>query len=172
MSEFLSELLSIGGAELEREEAWLRREAHDKGAYGGILSIDLVCFCPYVFTRAVLPKYRAKHAFTHEGRPVADIDIVRGRGRHAFIVDHWKAEPREALEEDVERLGQREGELHLLVMSGNRPTDTEDRMRQVDGLPGVGSRAGMHRLDAETGAGEIHEFWVGAWTVRRPRPAR
>jgi hypothetical protein len=172
MSEFLSELLSIGGAELESEEAWLRREARDKGGFGGILTIDLVCFCPYVFIRAVLPKYRGDHAFAHEGRPVADVEITRGRARHAFIVDHWKDEPLQALEEDVERLGQRQGELHLLIMSANPPVETEDRMRKVGSLAGVGPQSGMHRFDAETGAGEIRQFWVGAWSVQRPRPAR
>ena len=169
MSELLSELLSTGGRSLEQEEVWLRSEARYKGGRGGILAIDEICFCPYVFGRAIPPKFDAKLRFTLDGRRVGELAVTLGRKRFALILDHWKDEPRAALQEDVDRLAKQKAEAFLLVLSANPCGQTESRMDLIDALPGVGPRTSVYRFSAETGQGEEYEFWVGAWPVARKR---
>jgi hypothetical protein len=170
MSQLVSQLLSIGGRSLEREEDWLRSDAARKGQHGGVITIDDICFCQYVFVRAILPEYRSTLEFTREGRRVAELAVAYERKHHFFILDHWKDEPVLPLQDHVDRLARQKPEAYLLVFSANPYGETEGKMRLVDGLAGVGERVAVHRFPAQTEKGEDTEFWVGAWRVPRQRP--
>ena len=167
MSQLVPQLLSLGGLSLEREEEYLRSDAERRGGRGGILTIDEICFCQYVFGRVIPPEFDATLEFTREGRRVGEIRVKFERKPYFFILDHWKDEPLPPLQDHVERLAGQKAEACLLVFSANPYGETEERTRLVDGLPGVGPRAGIHRFGAETENGEIREFWVGAWPVPR-----
>ncbi len=169
MTQLVSQLLSIGGRSLEQEEDWLRSDAARKGQHGGILTIDQICFCQYVFARAVLPKFHSTLEFTRDGRRVGELSVRHERKHYFFILDHWKDEPLLPLQDHVDRLAEHKAEAYLLVFSGNPYGETEGKTRLVDGLPGVEPRASIHRFAAQTDKGEDHEFWVGAWRVPKRR---
>ncbi len=171
MSELVPQLLSIGGRSLEREEDWLRTEAERKGGRGGILTIDEICFVQYVFGRAILPQFDSRLEFTRDGRRVGELRVTFERKRYVFILEHWKDEPLLPLQDHVDRLARQKAEAFLMVLSANPYAETESRLRAVEGLRGVGPRAGVHRFRTQTEQGEDHEFWVGAWPVARIRSA-
>ncbi len=163
MSQLVSKLLSVGGRSLEREEDWLRSDAERRGRQGGILTIDEICFCQYVFGRAILPEFDSTLEFTRDGRRVGELSVKFERRRYFFILDHWKDEPLLPLQDHVERLAGQKAEAYLLVFSANPYGETDQRTRLVDGLRGVEPRAGIHRFGARIESGEDYEFWVGAW---------
>lgn len=169
MSQLLSDIMAIGGRSLEQEEQFLRRQTERKGQAGGLLAVDLICFCPYVFLRAVLPKYNSKHEFTREGRRVAELAVKFERKNYSLVLDHWKDEPVDVLHGAVDRLTGKKAEAYLIVFSANRKAETEERQRLVEGLEGVGEKAAEHRFPALDASGEELEFWVAAWRApRRP----
>lgn len=168
MTQFVSEILSIGGESLEREERFLRELSKRKGETGGLLRVDLICFPQYVFGRVVKPKFRATLEFTLEGRRVGELAVKIKRNAYFFIMDYWKDEPLAPLQDDVDRLAQQKKvEAYLLVFAANPFGETEGRMSLIDGLSGVEPRTGVYRFGAQTEKGEDHEFWVGAWRVAR-----
>jgi hypothetical protein len=169
MSQLVSELLSIGGRSLEEEERWLRSDARRRGGHGGLLTIDRICFCQYVFGRAILPKYKSTFEFTLDGRRVGELGVKFERKHYFFILDHWKDEPLAPLQDDVDRLAKQKAEAYLMVFAANPHGETEDRLRLVDALAGIGPRAGVHRFGAQTENGENYEFWVGGWRVPKGR---
>ena len=168
MSRLLSDIFALGCASLEREEQFLRGQAERDGQVGGLLAVDDICFCQYVFIRAVLPKFHATHAFTREGRRVGELVVKHDRKQHCFLVlDHWKDEPADVLEAAVDRLAGQKAEAYLVVISANRFGETEERQRLVEGLGGVGEKAAERRFPARTASGEENELWVAAWRVPR-----
>ena len=146
MSQLVSQLLSIGGRSLEREEDWLRSDAERKGQHGGILTIDEICFCQYVFVRAILPEFDSTLEFTREGRRVAELGVKYERKHYFFILDHWKDEPVLPLQDHVDRLARQKPETYLLVFSANP-------LRRNRGKNAPGRRARGRR--AESGHASI-----------------
>ncbi len=132
--QFVSKILEIGCRSLEREERSLRADAERRGQAGGLLTIDLVCFCQYVFIRAVLPEYKSSHEFTREGRRVGQLAIKYERKNYFLVLDHWKEEPVDVLQDGVDRLARQKSEAYLLVLSANRYGESEGRQRLVEGL--------------------------------------
>ncbi|HZZ60621.1 MAG TPA: hypothetical protein VFE63_05535 [Roseiarcus sp.] len=172
MSQLISEIIATGGRALEEEEQWQRSVQEGKGEAGGILGVNVICFHPYVFIRAILTNYRAKHAFTVEGRRVGELKVKIQKKQYFFIVDFWKDEPLAPLQESVERLAKQKAEACLIVLSANRYGETESRLRLIDGLAGLESREGVYRFGAKTDEGEDVEFWVGGWKVeKKPKGA-
>jgi len=167
MPHLLSDIIAVGCGSLEREEQYLRRETERKGQAGGLLAIDLICFCQYVFVRAILPRYKATIAFTREGRRVGELSVKSERRPYFLILDHWKDEPVDVLEAAVDRLAGQKAEAYLLVLSANRHGETEGRQRLVAGLEGVAEKTAEHRFPARAASGEELEFWVAAWRVPR-----
>jgi hypothetical protein len=166
MSQLLTDIIAIGCRSLEQEEQSLRRETERKGQAGGLIAIDLICFCPYVFLRAVLPKYDAKHEFTREGRRVGELAVKFERKSYYLILDHWKDEPVDVLQAAVDRLAlRRKAEACLIVLSANQYGETEGRQRLVDGLKGVAEKTNEHRFPTRAANGEELEFCVAAWRV-------
>ena len=172
MSQLLSDIVAIGCGSLEQEEQFLRRETERKGQAGGLIAINLIGYCPYVFLRAVLPKYNAKHAFDREGRRVAELAVKFRRKNHLLILDHWKDEPADVLEAAVDRLAREKAEAYLIVLSANRQGETDRRQRLVEGLEGVAEKTAEHRFPTLSASGEQLEFWVAAWRVPRRWDAR
>lgn len=168
MSQLLSDIVAIGGRSLEQEEQSLRKQSERKGETGGLLTVDLICFRPYVFLRAILPRYNAQHAFTRDGRRVGELTVRFERRNYFFVLDHWNDEPVEVLEVALDRLSGRKGESYLIVSSANRFGATEERQRLVAALDGVAAEVmGEYRFPAATANGEELEFWVAAWRAAR-----
>ncbi len=165
MFQLVSEIISIGGRSLEKEEQFLRSVQECKGKVGGILGVNLICFPQYVFGRAILPKYHSKLEFTLDGRRVGELNVKVQKRKYFFIMDYWREEPLAPLQGDVGRLAKQKANAFLLVFSANPYGETEGKLRLVDGLPGVERTASVHRFGAQTEKGEDYEFWVGAWRV-------
>ena len=104
MAELIPEFIATGGRSLEEEEQWQRSVLKSKGEAGGILGVNQICFHPYLFIRGILGKYRAKHAFTLEGRRVGELTVKLQKKQYFFILDFWKDEPLAPLQEEVDRL--------------------------------------------------------------------
>lgn len=167
MSQLISEIIATGGRELEEEEQWQRSVQAGKGEAGGILGVNVICFHPWVFIRAILPNYRAKHSFTLEGRRVGELKVKIQKKEYFFIVDFWKDDPLAPLQEEVERLAKQKAEACLIVLSANPYGETEGRLRLIDGLNGVEPIEGVYRFGAKTDEGVDVEFWVGGWRVEK-----
>ncbi len=167
MSELISEFIATGGRSLEEEEQWQRSVQESKGEAGGILGVNQICFHPYVFIRGILEKYRAKHAFTLEGRRVGELTVKFQKKSYFFILDFWKDEPLAPLQEEVDRLSREKAETYLIVLSANPYGETESKLSLIDGLTGVEPRASVYRFGAKTDEGEDFEFWVGGWKVEK-----
>lgn len=172
MSQLVSEIVSVGGGSLEREEQFLRSVSERKGEVGGLLRVNLICFHQYVFGRALVPKYRTQLQFPLEGRRVAELSVQVRRSRYFFIMDYWRDEPLAPLQEEADRLAAtQKAEAYLLVLSANPYGETEGKLALIDGLAGVEPKTAVYRLAAQTEKGEDYEFWVGAWHVPRRPPA-
>ena len=167
MSELVSEIVATGGRSVEEEEQWQRSVQEGKGEAGGILGVNQICFHQYVFIRGILEKYRAKHAFTREGRRVGELTVKIQKKRHFFILDFWKDEPLKPLQEEVDRLSKQKAEAYLIVLSANPYGETESKLRLIDGLAGLEPRAGIYRFGARTDEGGDVEFWVGGWKIEK-----
>jgi hypothetical protein len=172
MYELIAELIATGGRALEEEEQWQRSLQESKGEAGGILGVDLLCYHQTVFIREIYKKYRAKHAFTLEGRRVGELTVkVQKKKQYFLILDFWKDEPLAPLQEEVDRLSMQKAEAYLIVLSANPYGETESKLSLIDRLAGVESRASVYRFGAKTDEGEDFEFWVGGWRVEKKHQA-
>ena len=164
MPDLLSEILLLGGGSLEREDQFELSYSARKGLVGGILAVKQACFFQYVFGRAVLPKYKAELQFHNNGRCFAELRVKFQRKTFLFLMESWKGgEDLAPLTEDLDRLANHSAGGWLLVFSASPPGQTEARLDQIDGLPGLGGRVGEHRFLTKSENGEDYEFWVGAW---------
>jgi hypothetical protein len=174
MSDFVSELIAIGGRSLEQDEEYLKSVFARKGEVGGLLRVNVdvvICYYQIVFARVILPKYRAKLQFRYEGRREGELAIKRGRNRYFLVLDHWREDTTAPIQKNVDDLATRneKDEACLVVFSANADGETEERLALIDGLPGIGDRAGAHRIRTRNEKGEDCEFWIVGWHVpRRP----
>jgi hypothetical protein len=166
MSRFVSEIISIGGQELEREDEFQQWFFGRRGEAGGVLRINLACWPQYVFGRAILPKYDAKLEFDNNERCFAELRVKFERKNYFFTLEYWKeGESLTPLTESVDRLAKNSARAYLLVFSANPSGQTEEHLRLIDGLSGVGDRASAHRFRTKNDKGEDYEFWIGGWHV-------
>jgi hypothetical protein len=170
MSQFISEIFSIGGRSLEKDDEFHEWYSQQRGEVGGLLTVNRPCFYPYVFGRALLPIYDCDLQFDNTERCFGELKVKHERKNYFFIMETWKeGEPLTPLTESVARLARSSARAYLLVFSASPPSQTEAHLRLVDGLPGVASRTGAHRFHTRNEKGEEFEFWVGAWQVGSKR---
>lgn len=171
MSDVVSDIIAIGGDSLEREDAFEESFSARRGEVGGVLAVRQPCYFQYVFGRAILPKYKAELKFHNKERCFAVLQVKHARKKKLnFLMESWKdGESLAPVTESVDRLAKDSTGGYLLVFSANPPSQTEGRLRLVDGLPGVGSRTGEHRFPTKNQQGEDYEFWVVAWQVAGAR---
>jgi hypothetical protein len=166
MSRFVSEIISIGGRELEKEDQFQQSFFERRGEVGGVLRINMACWPQYVFGRAILPNYDANLEFDNNERCFAELRVKFERKNYFFILEYWKeGESLTPLTESVDRLAKNSARAYLLVFSANPSGQTEEHLRLIDGLSGVGERISMHRFRTKNTAGEDREFWIGGWHV-------
>jgi hypothetical protein len=165
MSETVSEIISIGGRSLEKEDEFELWYGAHKGLTGGVLAVKQACYFQYVFSRAILPKYKAELNFHNAERCFAELRIKLHRKKTLlFRMESWRdGESPAPLTESVEALAKRPTGTYLLVFSANPPGQTEGRLGAIDGLSGLGNRMGVHRFLTKGVEGEDREFWIGCW---------
>jgi hypothetical protein len=172
MSQLISEIISTGGRELEREDEFQQWFFGSRGEAGGVLRIKLPCWRQYVFGRAILPKYHADLQFHNNERCFAELEVKFERKKYLFVMEKWQeGEPQAPLTEAVDRLAKSSADATLLVFSANPFGQTEEFLRRIDGLPGVEGRSGVHRFPTKNDKDEDYEFWVGGWRVASRRSA-
>lgn len=165
MSQFVSELISIGGQSLEKEDQFVQSVSERRGEIGGVLIVKWDCFYQYVFGRALLGKYDTQLRFNNEEHCFAELKVKFKRKQYFFIMEHWKAgAPLTPLKEQVDKLA-KYSNAYLLVFSANPCGQTEENLDLIDGLKGAEGRAGLHRFRTRDAKGEDYEFWVGGWHV-------
>ena len=164
MSQFVSEIIAIGGRELEREEEFQQWFFRRRGEVGGVLRINLPCWRQYVFGRAILPKYKAKLQFYNNEHCFAELTVKFERKNYLFIMEKWQeGEPLTALTESIGKLAKHSPEAYLLVFSASPIGQTERHLDLIDGLPGLRNRTSLHRFRTKNEKGEDYEFWIGGW---------
>jgi hypothetical protein len=166
MSQFVSEIISIGGRELEKEDEFQQWFFGRRGEVGGVLRINLPCWRQYVFGRALLPKYDAKLRFYNEERCFAKLTVKFERKKYFFIMEKWQeGEPLTALTESIGKLAKYSSGAYLLVFSASPIGQTEGHLYRIDRLSGLENRTNVHRFRTKNEKGEDYEFWVGGWQV-------
>ena len=164
MSQFASELISIGGRELEKEDQFQRSLSVRRGEVGEVLRIDLACWHQYVFGRAILPKYDAKLKFYNDDRCYAELEVKLERKNYNFIMEYWEeGESVTSLTESIDKLADYSTRAYLLVFSANPSGRTEGQLRLIDGLSGLENRTSVHWFRTKNEKGEDYEFWIGGW---------
>ena len=166
MSQFVSEIISTGGRELEKEDQFQQSFFERRGEVGGVLRINLPCWPQYVFGRAILPKYDAKLQFYNNHRCFAELKVKFERKNYWFVMEKWKeGEPLGPLTEAVDRLAKSPAGAYLLVFSASPFGQTEGHLHRIDGLPRLENRTNVHRFRTKNDKGEDYEFWIGGWRV-------
>jgi len=168
MPQFVSQLISIGGQSLEKEDQFLQSVHARRGEDGGVLRVKLGCFYQYVFGRALLRNYDCQLRFEYEERCFAKLKVKFDRKNYFFLMENWKGgEPLTSLKEGVDRLAKCSNEAYLLVFSAGPYGQTEGNLHLLDGLTGAENRVGGHRFRTKDVKGEDYEFWIGGWHVPR-----
>ena len=166
MSQLVSEIISLGGQELEREDAFQQWFFGRRGEAGGVLRINLAGWRQYVFGRAILPKYKAELRFYNNDRCHAELRIKFKRKNIFFIMEKWEdGEPLTPFAESISRLAEDSADAYLLVFSASPLGQTEAHLHRIDGLSGIESRTSLHRFRTKNEKGEDYEFWIGGWRV-------
>ena len=166
MSQLVSEIITTGGRELEKENEFQQWFFGRRGEAGGMLRIKLPCWHQYVFGRAILPKHYADLRFYNNERCFAELEVKFERKKYLFVMETCQeGESLAPLTEAVDRLAKSSADVTLLVFSANPFGQTEEFLSRIDGLSGVEGRSGVHRFRTKNDKDEDYEFWVGGWRV-------
>ncbi len=172
MPQFVSQLISIGGQSLEKEDQFLQSVSERKGEVGGVLRVRWDCYYQYVFGRAIITQYDSELRFNNDDRCFAELRVQLKREVYFFVMEHWKeGEPLTRLKQQVEQLAKYSNGAYLLVFSANPCGQTEGNVHLVDGLAGAENRASVHCFRTKDAKGDDYEFWIGGWRVPGKRSA-
>jgi hypothetical protein len=160
----LQDVVALGGRALEAEDRHLRAIAQGRGQHGGLLRTESERYYQFIVWKSVIEKYDAEVEYKYDGSFV-DLVVNYNGVQHFFEMKNWRETPTWRMRCEIVRLHSLGGGF-LLVFAANPTNMTDENIRLIRDLPGIGGSFSCSRFPTEDPkTGKPFEFWFAGWSV-------